>query len=263
MKFKDQINTVFELKNTPKRIVCLVPSLTELLVDLGLEDSIVGVTKFCIHPTYLRKNKVVVGGTKDIKVDSIKELQPDIILCNKEENTKEIVEDCREIAITHVSDIVTIADTLQLIHQYGEMFSCEDKAKEVINTIQEKHNDFLRNIGKERAKNVAYFIWRKPWMVAGNNTFINHLLEVNNLNNVFSNLDRYPEIKLDSLQEIAPLDVILLSSEPYPFKEKHIAEFKEKFQDTKIILVDGECFSWYGSRLITAFDYFEKLRQDL
>ena len=112
MKFQDQIGRILELEKTPKRIICLVPSLTELLVDLGLEDCIVGITKFCIHPTHLKQTKAIVGGTKNINVDKIKALNPDIILCNKEENSKEIVKICEEIAPTHVSDIFTINDNL-------------------------------------------------------------------------------------------------------------------------------------------------------
>lgn len=263
MKVKDQMNTVLEIKNRPKRIICLVPSITELLVDLGLEDSIVGITKFCVHPDSLIKDKTIVGGTKNIKIAVIKDLQPDIILCNKEENTKEIVEKCRAIATTHVSDIYTIADTLQLIHQYGRIFSCEKKATEIINSIQKKNNDLLEFMKDSRKKKVAYFIWKKPWMVAANNTFINHLLEVNNFINVFKDKERYPEVNLDELSKVDDLDCIFLSSEPFPFKEKHILELQNKFTKTAIVLVDGELFSWYGTRLLVAFDYFKKLHTNI
>ncbi|WP_026777029.1 ABC transporter substrate-binding protein [Polaribacter sp. Hel_I_88] len=263
MKFKDQINTVFELKNTPQRIICLVPSITELLVDLGLQNSIVGITKFCVHPSFLIEEKMIVGGTKNIKVDKIKALQPDIILCNKEENTKEIVESCREIAITHVSDIYTIADTLALIHQYGKIFNCEAKSKHIILEILKKHNNFLNFIENKSIKKVAYFIWRKPWMVAASNTFINYLLDTNKFENIFKNQERYPEIDLKELQNLERIDYIFLSSEPYPFKTNHITELQKKFPSTKIILVNGEYFSWYGSRLLKAFKYFKELHNQL
>lgn len=263
MQFKDQLHTVFELKTTPKRIICLVPSITELLVDLGLGEFIVGVTKFCVHPSYLRKEKIIVGGTKTIKVDKIKALKPDIIICNKEENTKKIVADCKEIALTYVSDIYTIADTLELIHQFGKIFSCKKKAREIISSILEKHNNFLALVNPQRIKNVVYFIWKNPWMVAANHTFIHHLLETNKFNNVFSEKERYPEIDLELLSKINNLDAIFLSSEPYPFKEKDSAELQKKFKNTKIILVDGESFSWYGTRLLNAFDYFEQLHKSL
>jgi ABC-type Fe3+-hydroxamate transport system substrate-binding protein len=262
MKLKDQISTTLEFNNTPKRIICLVPSITELLVDLGLESALVGITKFCIHPASLIKSKTIVGGTKNIKIDVLRNLQPDIILCNKEENTKEIVENCRQIATTHVSDIYTIADTLHLIHQYGQIFSCEEKAKEIISTILNKNNDFLEFIKGKKTKKVAYFIWKKPWMVAANKTFINHLLEVNKFQNAFKDQERYPEINLEELRKVDDLDFIFLSSEPFPFKEKHIVELQNKFKKTVIILVDGEFFSWYGTRLLFAFDYFKKLHNN-
>ncbi|WP_339883070.1 helical backbone metal receptor [Polaribacter vadi] len=263
MKFKDQLNTVFELKNTPQRIICLVPSITELLVDLGLQKQIVGITKFCVHPSFLIEEKMIIGGTKNIKIDTIKVLQPDIILCNKEENTKEIVENCRKISATHVSDIYTIADTLELIHQYGKIFSCEGKAKEIILNILKKHNDFLGFIESKNIKKVAYFIWRKPWMIAANNTFIDYLLDTNKFENVFRTQERYPEIELKELHHLETIDCIFLSSEPYPFKAKHITELQKQFPSTKIVLVNGEYFSWYGSRLLKAFDYFKELHYQL
>ncbi|WP_275316429.1 ABC transporter substrate-binding protein [Tenacibaculum bernardetii] len=259
MEFKDQMNRVFELPETPKRIISLVPSQTELLVDLGLEKFIVGVTKFCVHPTYLRKSKTVVGGTKTINIDEIKALKPDIILCNKEENTREIVEACEKIAPTHVSDIFTLNDSKELILQYGEILSCETQANRITKELNDKLNDFQLFTKTKTARKVAYFIWRKPWMVAGNNTFINHLLELNKFHNIYTNKERYPEIDLQELVKNGDPDLILLSSEPYPFKEKHIEELKRHCKSAKVILVDGEMFSWYGSRLLKSFDYFKEL----
>jgi ABC-type Fe3+-hydroxamate transport system substrate-binding protein len=261
MQFKDQMDTIFELQKTPTRIVCLVPSLTELLVDLGLENSIVGITKFCVHPSGLRKSKTIVGGTKNVHFDKIKSLQPDIILCNKEENTKEIVETCRDIANVHVSNIVTIQDTLNLIHQYGAMFERKSKAKELANEINAKLTDFRAFIKDKTTINVAYFIWKNPWMVAANETFIHHLLSLNNFCNSYEDQKRYPEVDLDHLKR--DTELLLLSSEPYPFKDKHIQGLENKYEDVKVVLVDGEYFSWYGSRLLQAFDYFKELRISL
>ena len=263
MQFKDQLNNVFELNNTPKRIISLVPSITELLVDLGLEESVVGVTKFCVHPNYIKNEKNIVGGTKTIHFDKIIELQPDFIICNKEENTKEIVSICKEVTNTYISDIQTIEDILKLIHQFGEIFSCKEKAQEITISISEKYNNFLDFIHPQQIINVVYFIWKNPWMVAANNTFINHLLHINKLENIFSKKERYPEIYLESVSEIDKLDAILLSTEPYPFQEKNILELQKKFSHSKIILVDGEFFSWYGTRLLKAFDYFKKLRNKI
>ncbi|MDP2542460.1 cobalamin-binding protein [Tenacibaculum discolor] len=241
-----------------KRIISLVPSQTELLIDLGLEENIVGVTKFCIHPKHLLKTKTIVGGTKNIKIDRIKNLQPDIILCNKEENTKEIVEACQQIAFTHVSDIFTLTDSLELISLYGSFFEKQVEAKKMINKLESKIIDFKKFIENKKSRKVAYFIWRNPWMVAASNTFINHLLELNKFDNVYANAKRYPEVNIKDILKKKP-ELILLSSEPFPFKEKHITEIKEHTSNSTPILVDGEYFSWYGSRLLKAFDYFKEL----
>jgi ABC-type Fe3+-hydroxamate transport system substrate-binding protein len=259
MKLQDQIGRILEFKKTPKRIISLVPSLTELLVDLGLEDCIVGITKFCISPTNLRKTKAIVGGTKNINVDKIKALNPDIILCNKEENSKEIVEICERITTTHVSDIFTIDDNLELINQYGVLFSKEKEALEIITEINFKLTDFKEFIKNKETKKVVYFIWKDPWMAAGNSTFIDHLLKLNKFDNVYQNEERYPEVDLEKMKQNVNLDFILLSSEPYPFTEEHILEAEKLTHKAKAILVDGEMFSWTGSRLLKAFDYFKTL----
>lgn len=254
--FKDQMNRVFELNTPPKRIISLVPSQTELLFDLGLEESIVGVTKFCVHPIHFKKKKTIVGGTKTIKVDKIKSLNPDIILCNKEENTKEIVEMCEQIAPTHVSDIFTLNDAKELITQYGAIFSLKKQALEITTELDSKIESFKHFIKNKKELKVAYFIWRDPWMVAGKSTFINHLLELNKFKNVYNSIDRYPEVNIANIVPDGNPDLILLSSEPYPFKDKHSDELRVHANLSKIFFVDGEMFSWYGTRLLKAFDYF-------
>lgn len=259
MQYKDQLNRKIEIDKTPQRIISLVPSLTELLVDLGLEDRLVGITKFCIHPKHLKKQKTVVGGTKQIHLDKIKALKPDFILCNKEENTKEIVNQVKEITVTYVSDLNTIKDVLELIQKLGVLLNCTQKADLINQQIQQKQKQFLAYIKDKKSKKVAYFIWANPYMVAGKNTFINALLKRNKFENVYENLGRYPEIEIEKIKEV---DYILLSSEPYPFQEKHKKLFA-KYSKAKIILVDGEYFSWYGSRLIQTFDYFKELHTSL
>jgi ABC-type Fe3+-hydroxamate transport system substrate-binding protein len=244
------------------KIISLVPSLTELLVDLGLEENIVGVTKFCIHPKNLRKDKVIVGGTKNVHLEKIKALEPDFILCNKEENTKEIVENCSEIATTHVSDICTLTDIIALTTYYGTLFSCEKKAAIIKDELDAKIKDFKNFLADKATLKVVYFIWKNPWMVAADNTFINHLLALCKFDNCYKDKSRYPEISLEDLKT-KEIDVIFLSSEPFPFKEKNSSNFKDHAENTNIVLVDGEYFSWYGSRLLKAFDYFKELRKRL
>ncbi len=251
----------FDFSNPPKRIISLVPSITELLVDLGLEANIVGVTKFCTHPKHIKSTRTVVGGTKNIHQDKITELRPDIILCNKEENTQEIVAFCQSIAPTHVSDIYTINDTLELIKNYGDFFLRSVEAAQMISKINFKLADFKNFIKEEPVYKVAYFIWRDPWMVAGNNTFIDHMLTLNKFDNIYKNKERYPEIELKKIRLEGDPDFVFLSSEPYPFKDEHAFEIGRFTHHATTVYVDGEYFSWYGSRLLKAVDYFKKLRQ--
>lgn len=263
MIFFDQMNRRLELEKTPQRIVSLVPSQTELLVDLGLEDAIVGVTKFCVHPEELRKNKEVVGGTKQVHPEKIAALEPDIILCNKEENTPEIVEELQKIAPVHVSDIKTIDDSLELIREYGMIFGAKEKASEIVGRILDEKSDFQKFISGRPQKKAAYFIWKNPWMVVAENTFIDHLLALNNFSNVFAgSKSRYPEVRPEELQKLEP-ELVLLSTEPFPFKEDDKEELSKVVRKDCIQIVDGEYFSWYGSRLISAFDYFRKLHAEL
>lgn len=262
MIIKDHLHRELVIDKIPRRIVSLVPSQTELLCDLGLEDKIVGITKFCVHPVHLRKTKTIVGGTKKVHYDRIKALDPDIILCNKEENTLEMVQELEKIAPVHVSDIINYKDALQIIEDYGGIFDRKLPATELLKDLKGAKENFEREIGKIRLK-VAYFIWREPWMLAGRDTFINTLLELNNWENVVvGQSSRYPEIDLKDLGELQP-DLILLSSEPFPFKEKHKKEILGQYKNAGVELVDGEFFSWYGSRLLPAFKYFREFQKHL
>tara|TARA_R110000787_G_scaffold15038_5_gene46301 strand:+ start:9223 stop:10017 length:795 start_codon:yes stop_codon:yes gene_type:complete len=261
MQVTDHIGRVFQIDSTPKRIISLVPSQTELLYDLGLEDQVIGLTKFCVHPERAKQKTQIVGGTKNIKLEKIRDLKPDIILCNKEENTKEIVEICQEICPVHVSDIFTLDDTKKMIEDYGEIFNRRTEAEVITEKLTYKLNDFLSYIKNKPRLKVAYFIWRNPWMVAANNTFINHLLTLNKFENIYSNKERYPEVELGKIRLEGDPDLMLLSSEPYPFKEEHVFEIERFTDHAKTIFVDGELFSWYGTRLLHSFNYFKKLRE--
>jgi ABC-type Fe3+-hydroxamate transport system substrate-binding protein len=258
---KDQLNRPIYLKSVPKRIVSLVPSQTELLYDLGLESSIVGITKFCVHPIHFKKEKTIVGGTKDVHFDKIKALHPDIILCNKEENTLEMIQQLETIAPVHISDIVTIEDCLELIGMYGAIFYKESKATEISSEIQSKYENFKEFIMDKPSLKTAYFIWKKPWMIAAKATFIDEMMHLNKFDNYYKHLKRYPEVNLLANKKESA-ELVLLSSEPFPFKEKHKDVMKNYFPDAKILVVDGEAFSWYGSRLLKAFDYFKSLHQN-
>jgi len=258
MIFTDQLNRQINIRETPKQIISLVPSQTELLVDLGLEDSIIGITKFCIHPKELRQQKTIVGGTKNIKIDKIKALKPDIILCNKEENSKEIINSLIDIAPIHISDIYDLEDAFQLISNYGEIFQTKEKASLIVSRIKQEREQFQYNFKGKLKKKAAYFIWKNPWMVAASNTFIDFMLAEAGFENVFNTETRYPEISL-SHSKLKEADVIMLSSEPFPFDDTHIKELKDLFPKKEIILVDGELFSWFGSRVEKSYIYFSNL----
>ena len=260
MQITDQTSRILQIETIPKRIISLVPSQTELLFDLGLEDHIIGITKFCVHPQKAKQSKQIVGGTKNIKIELIKELQPDIILCNKEENTLEIVKICEDICNVHITDIYTLDDVKKMIIDYGHIFNKEKEAIHINKNLDFEIKNFKSYIKERSVLKVAYFIWRNPWMAVANNTFINHLLELNKFENIYQNKSRYPEVNLKEILLNGEPDLVLLSSEPYPFKEEHTLEMKQYTNDAKIIFVDGELFSWYGSRLLKSFDYFKKLR---
>ena len=254
-----------QLNYQPKRIVSLVPSQTELLYDLELDEYVVGITKFCVHPAEWRKAclpgrqaKTIIGGTKNILRERIKALQPDLIIANKEENVKEQVEALAEEYNVFVTDISVLNDALQMIYDVGILTHTPPKANEIIHTIKE---NFSNLIPSKKIK-TAYFIWRNPYMTIGGDTFINDMLARCGLENIFSSQTRYPSIDINDLKE-KDCELLLLSSEPYPFKQKHIDELQQHLPQTKIILVDGEMFSWYGSRLIQAPAYFKRLLQEV
>ena len=174
-----------------------------------------------------------------------------------------MVEELEKIAPVHVSDIYTIEDTIVLMKQYGVLFSVQEKVTEITIQLTKLVSDFKAYVKGKKPIKVAYFIWRNPWMVSGNNTIIHHLLELNKFENVFGDISRYPEVTLEMLAMSHKPEVVFLSSEPYPFKEKHITELQKVLTDTNIILVDGEYFSWYGTRLLGAFTYFKDLHDKL
>ncbi|MEM7187031.1 MAG: helical backbone metal receptor [Bacteroidota bacterium] len=254
MLVRDQLHRELHLSGTPTRIVSLVPSQTELLVDLGLRDRLVGVTKFCVHPKDLRSEVTVVGGTKSVHYDRIKEQQPDLIVCNKEENSLEMVTALEEIAPVYVSDIATVHDSFEMIWQLGEILGVRDVAKRMIEDTTVALEEFEAFMAGKPQKKVAYLIWKNPYMAAGSDTFINSLLALNNFESIVDE-KRYPEV---SIEQLASADLVLLSSEPFPFKEKDIKEIKQDLH-CDVRLVDGEYFSWYGSRLRQAFAYFKTL----
>lgn len=262
-QLKDQLGALHSFETAPKRIISLVPSQSELLYDLGLEEKIIGITKFCVHPLHFKSTKKIVGGTKKIHFEKIKLLEPDIIICNKEENTEEIVNQLKEICPVWVTNIVSIEDNFQMIFDFGQLFNCRIEAQKWNDKLTFALSDFKKYIQDIEIKKAAYFIWKDPYMVAGNDTYINELLKLNHFKNIYEDKGRYPEIELKKMRLEGDPDIVFLSSEPYPFKEEDAFEIGRFTHHAKTIFVDGEMFSWHGSRLLKAFLYFKLLHERL
>lgn len=254
-EFTDQMNHTISLERIPRRIISLVPSQTELLADLDLEKDVVGLTKFCIHPDHWFRNKTRIGGTKKIDFEMINFLKPDLIIGNREENEKGQIEELMKTYPVWMSDIKTLADAYEMISKIGEVTGKKEKATEYVSELKTRFNNFQENVNVPSKKNIAYLIWKNPWMAAGKNTFIDHLLEKLGLVNIFTTSEsRYPEILIEDLAARKP-EIIFLSSEPYPFKQKHLEELSVVCPKAKIVLVNGELFSWYGTRLLKSPKY--------
>ena len=252
--FKDMIGRKVAIHFPPQRIISLVPSQTELLYKIGLGDRIVGKTMYCVHTNSESNIAAKVGGTKSVKFDLINALKPDLIICNQEENTLEIVETLAQKYPVWISDVNDLESALQMIEDIGNI---TDKSFESLTLINIIKSEFLK-IKNKTKKKCVYLIWRKPYMTVGSDTFIHNMLQYAGFENSIIKT-RYPELKIQEIIDLNP-DVILLSTEPYPFKQKHIAELEEFMPNTKILVVDGEMFSWYGSRLVNSPQYFKTLQ---
>ena len=252
IELKNQMNNVILMSEKPIRIISLVPSQTELLFDLGLNEEVIGITKFCIHPDKWFRNKTRIGGTKTVDIEKVKALSPDLIIANKEENEQSQIEELQKLFPVFVSDIYNLNDSLEMIKSIGQLTSTLPKAQQIIESITQ---NFLNLKIDQTKKTCLYLIWRLPYMTSGKNTFVNDMLDRCGFKNLSEG--RYPEISTEEICSLNP-EYILLSSEPYPFKEIHMNELKQISPSSKIILVDGEYFSWYGSRLIDAPSYFKQ-----
>lgn len=254
LNFTDQLGRKITLHGAPRRIVSLVPSQTELLAYLRLDDSVVGITKFCIEPSAWRTRKKIVGGTKKINVSEVLTLAPDLVLANKEENTESDIALLAKQVPVWVSDVSTLRDALEMVVTVGQMTNTDSIATDLVLRIKNRFNS-ASNIAKARA---LYLIWMDPWMGAASDTFIDAMMTHTGLKNVLSEQVRYPELSESMIRELSP-ELILLSSEPYPFTDRHIEHLRSWMPNARILLVDGTYFSWYGSRLLKAPDYFSAI----
>lgn len=256
LKTVDQLNTELLFPTVPKRIISLVPAISELLAHYEPDISLIGITRFCEHPLRLRKEKHIVGGTKDPDIKKILELKPDLIIANKEENRKEDIDALRLSCPVWISDVSSLDSGLEMVSKLEGLLQIPT-AKKLSATIKSQINSPLEGI----SGTVAYVIWQDPIMIAGNDTFISSWLNKIGLKNI-TKKKRYPEISIKWLNKQSP-DYIFLSSEPFPFKEKNRLQFQSNCKNSKVVLVDGRLFSWYGKAIIEAPKYFTRLISSL
>ncbi|QFG00705.1 iron ABC transporter substrate-binding protein [Psychrobacillus glaciei] len=254
----DYLGRKMHISTPPKRIISICPAITETLFALGLENEIVGRTRYCIFPKGIVEHVPIVGGTKEVNIDKIRELRPDLILAEKEENTEDIVRALEKIAPVFVMEVQSIQDAYRFLQTLGELANKEQAADMLITSCKSS----FASIQHKQYRKAAYVIWRKPYMVVGGTTYINDVLLKLGFRNPFEKEDsRYPAVTKEELAN-ANLDVLLLASEPFPFQEKHLAEFQAFLPNTKIVLVDGEMF-WYGTKMITSGPYLENLIKNI
>lgn len=257
-QFTDQIGRVIQIDHPPQKIVSLVPSQTELLFELGLDDEVKGITYFCVYPQDKFKEKPKIGGTKKLKLDKIKQLDPDLIIGNKEENEREQVEELAQDYPVWISDVNDLDSALNMINYIAQLTGKMEKGQ----TISKEVEKGFKKLPKVDNLRTLYLIWRKPYMAVGGDSFIHYMLTHCGFNNVLKDQPRYPELTAENIQHLNP-EIIMLSSEPYPFKDTHIKEFHELVPHARVQLVEGDMFSWYGSRLNKAVDYLRKLCSEL
>lgn len=241
------------------RIVSLVPSITELLCDLGLAAQVVGRTGFCIHPADVVRDIPKVGGTKDVNIEKIRKLAPTHLVVNIDENEKPTVNALAEfiphIVVTHP---LRPRDNLDLARLMGGVFGAEEKAERWCAAFEAEYA-LLRATPKGRPQNMLYCIWQDPWMTISRDTYIARMLEEIGWSVPDLGAERYPRFDW-SPQLIAGIDGVLLSSEPYRFTEAHV-DALEKQLGKPVLLVDGEMMSWYGSRSLQGLAYLRELAQ--
>jgi ABC-type Fe3+-hydroxamate transport system substrate-binding protein len=254
MIFRDQLQREVTIPGEPQRIISLVPSITELLADLGLEHRIAGITRFCARPDSIYRSKPRVGGTKTPDLERIANLKPDLIIANKEENNQQDIERLQELAPVWVSDVSSLQQALDMILQIGEITNCLPESTRMADEIKSR----FAELAPRDLIPVLYVIWKDPLMVAGSGTFIDDMMSYCGFTNVFRNHERYPVTTISQILDLRPR-VCLLSSEPYPFTNKDVEAFGRMLPGINCVPVDGQIFSWYGSRLLHAPEYFHRL----
>lgn len=256
----DALDRPVRLDAPPERIVSLVPSQTELLAHLGLDDQVVGITRFCERPDDWREQKSIVGGTKQVNIDRVEDLDPDLILANHEENTPEDVDALADLGPVYVTDVPTVADAIDMIRTVGRLTDRIAPAQQLADDIEEA----FTSLPSFDPLPTVYLIWRDPFMTVGHDTIIHDIMTRGGFANAFDGATRYPEVSISELADVNP-DVLLLPDEPFPFpaKEKFSADLRDALSGTSVQFVDGQLFSWYGPRLLETPSYLTELRQSI
>ena len=222
--YTDQLLRTIAISATPQRIVSTVPSQTELLHYLGLDKEVIGITKFCIHPSAWFRSKERIGGTKQLNIAKIKDLKPDLILANKEENQKNQIEELALQFPVWVSDVNDLSSACVMIKEIGSITGREKKAEELVQGIRSAF--YSENIIPNQRLRTAYLIWKEPYLTVGGDTFIHQMVEYAGFKNIFADRARYPQIEIEEINGL-DCELLLLSTEPYPFKENHVEELKQ------------------------------------
>ncbi len=252
----DDIGREVSIPFPPQKIISVVPSTTEFLFDLGLEGRVVSRTQFCRYPEEKIERLPNIGGPKSLDEEKIELLNPDLILANEEENDQAQIESLMGKYSVYVSKIRNLEDALSNILNTGKITGTESRALEMANMIKA---NFAKIPKRAKKIKVLYLIWKNPYMCVSQDTFINSMLEICSFENSITETEkRYPILTTEKIQELNP-ELILLSSEPFPFAEENKKEFQQIVPNAKIELVDGEMFSWYESHLLQASDYFTEL----
>ncbi|MFT5511869.1 MAG: ABC-type Fe3+-hydroxamate transport system substrate-binding protein [Bacteroidia bacterium] len=255
---KDQLGNTIRLERPATRVVSLVPSQTELLYYLGVVP--IGQTVFCIHPSETFKESIKIGGTKKLQIDKIKSLNPDLIIGNKEENVQDQIQELRQDYPVYMSDVNTLEDAYKMIEQVGQITGKKIESDQLGIDVVAQFNRLITPSSVRPS--VLYLIWNDPYFGVGRRTFIHDLLEIGGFTNALKDRERYPELSPEQVATINP-DYIFLSSEPFPFSEEHKKAVQLQFPESKVVLVDGEMFSWYGSRLLQTPEYINRLISDI
>jgi ABC-type Fe3+-hydroxamate transport system substrate-binding protein len=264
--WRDAAGTLHGRAHDSARIVSLVPSITELVCDLGLSGHLVGRTGFCVHPRESLRSVPKVGGTKDVDLAKVRALAPTHVLLNIDENEQPtaaaLAQFVPHLIVTHPLGPL---DNLPLYRLIGGIFGREQAAEALCARFQQAHDALALAARAWPRQRVLYLVWKAPWMTVARNTYISRTLALAGWDTVPARASaRYPQVQLDQTL-LAESQLLLLSSEPYRFRARHVVELRALpvMRGKTVALIDGEMTSWYGSRAIAAMDYLRRFREPL